>query len=447
MLSIPHLSVALLPRQFLLYQIFETSMSSPSFAGSVPKPVSEPSFAEFVLVIALMMGLISLSIDNLLPAFASIRSYFGVADANRMQLILTAYMAGFAVMQLVWGPVSDAIGRRKVLMLGLVIYTAGTLLAIVSPNYETLLLARAVQGMGGAAARVLSVAIIRDRYNGRDMARVMSLTMMIFIIVPVIAPATGSAFLVLGSWHYIFMSMLALVLVVVVWFGLRMPETLHPEYRRRLSIPNVASGIRRVMTNRASITNTLAMGLAMGCLMTYLGSAQQIFETDIYKLGHLFPLAFAMIAICMGTASFTNSRLVKRLGMHRLSRFGMVGFTVMAAVLLAQAYVYGGRPPLLVFGLSMGLAHFLLSLTMPNFNTLAMEPVGDIAGTASSFIGCVTTLMGAVIGGVIGEAYDGTIFPLACGYLGLSSLCLLVLLWSGKSERVSSGAPVIVAGE
>jgi DHA1 family bicyclomycin/chloramphenicol resistance-like MFS transporter len=427
-------------------------MMSRSLDGPAPEPVlkqaPQPSFAEFVLVIALMMGLISLSIDNLLPAFETIRSDFGVADANRMQLILTAYMGGFAVMQLVWGPVSDTIGRRKVLMLGLVIYTAGTLLAIFSRNFETLLAARAIQGLGGAAARVLSVAIIRDRYNGRDMARVMSLTMMIFIIVPVIAPATGSAFLILGSWRYIFMSMLALVLVVVFWFGLRMPETLHPEYRRPLSLSSVASGIRRVATTPASIANTLAMGLGMGCLMTYLGQAQQIFETDIYKLGHLFPLAFAMIALCMGTASFANSRLVKRLGMHRLSRFGMVGFWVMALVLLGLAVLYQGRPPLLFFGIAMGVAHFLLSLTMPNFNTLAMEPVGDIAGTASSFIGCVTTLMGALLGALIGEAYDGTIFPLACGYLGLSSLCILVLVWSSRSSSAPAGAtPILVAGE
>jgi DHA1 family bicyclomycin/chloramphenicol resistance-like MFS transporter len=417
-------------------------------AAPASKPAPEPSFVEFVLLIALMMGLVSLSIDNLLPAFESIRSYFGVADANRMQLILTAYMAGFAVMQLVWGPVSDMIGRRKVLMIGLAIYTAGTLLAIFAQNYETLLLARAVQGMGGAAGRVLSIAIIRDRYNGRDMARVMSLTLVIFIVVPVVAPAMGSAFLVLGSWHYIFMSMLALVLVVAIWFGLRMPETLHPEYRRKLSLPNVAYGIRRVTTNRASLSNMLAMGLAMGCVMTYIGCAQQIFETDIYKLGHLFPLAFGMIAVCMGAASFTNSRLVKRLGMHKLSRTGMIGFTIMAAILLAQACVYDGRPPLLMFGITMGIAHFLLSLTLPNFNTLAMEPVGDVAGTASSFIGCVTTLMGAVIGGVIGEAYNGTIFPLACGYLGLASLCLLVLLWASKSARAVAGStPVMVAGE
>ncbi|CAM5774247.1 Bcr/CflA family drug resistance efflux transporter [Labrys miyagiensis] len=426
---------------------------SRSLAGPASDPAlkqgPQPSFVEFVLVIALMMGLISLSIDNLLPAFEAIRSDFGIPDANRMQLILTAYMGGFAIMQMVWGPVSDAIGRRKVLMLGLVIYTAGTLLAIFAHSFETLLAARAIQGLGGAAARVLSVAIIRDRYTGRDMARVMSLTMMIFIVVPVVAPATGSAFLILGSWRFIFMSMLALVLVVVFWFGLRMPETLHPEYRRRLSFSGVASGIRRVATTPASIANTLAMGLAMGCLMTYLGQAQQIFETDIYGLGPYFPLAFALIAICMGTASFANSRLVKRLGMVALSRFGMVGFWLMALVLLGLAMTYNGRPPLLYFGLAMGVAHFLLSLTMPNFNTLAMEPVGDIAGTASSFIGCVTTLMGALLGALIGEAYDGTIVPLACGYLGLASLCILVLVWSSRkmASSVPGGDAVMVAGE
>lgn len=423
-------------------------------AGAALEPAvrrePQPSFAEFVVVIALMMGLSSLSIDNLLPAFSAIRWDFGIADANRMQLIITAYMAGFAVMQLAWGPISDSIGRRKVLMLGLGIYTIGTLLAIFAPSYEMLLAARAIQGLGAGSARVLSVAIVRDRFEGREMARVMSLTLMIFIIVPVIAPATGSAFLMLGDWRTIFMSMLGLVLIVVFWFGLRMPETLHPEYRRPLSFSAVAGGMRRVVTTRASLANMLAMGLAMGCLMTYLGSSQQIFETDIYKLGPLFPLAFALIAICMGLASFVNSRLVRRLGMHRLSRFGMVGFWLMAMALLGLAVLFQGRPPLIYFGIVLGVAHFLLSLTMPNFNALAMEPVGDIAGTASSFIGCVTTLMGAVLGALIGEAYDGTIFPLACGYLGLSSLCMLVLVWANQSEASAPepvAVPALVAGE
>ena len=413
---------------------------SQSLADPAARPASEPAFLEFVLIIALMMGLISLSIDNLLPAFEPIRSDLGVADANRMQLILTAYMGGFAVMQLVYGPLSDMIGRRPILLIGLFVYTAGTLLAIFAHSFEVLLVARTIQGLGGAAARVLAVAIVRDRFAGRDMARVMSLVFMIFIIVPVIAPATGTFFLMLGSWRLIFISMLSLVLVVLVWFGLRMPETLHPENRMAFALRPIGAGIRRTATERAAIGNATAMGLTMGCLMTYLGQAQQIFETDIYKLGNWFALVFAIIAICMGLANFANASLVRRLGMRRMAHFGILGFTSMAAVLLLLAFLFDGRPPLLLFGGVLAGAHFLLSLTMPNFNSLSMEPLGDIAGTASSFIGCYTTIMGAVIGMLIGQAFDGTIFPLAFGYLGLGILCVGVVTWTERGRLFTAHA-------
>ena len=405
--------------------------------GSAARPTPEPSFREFVFLIALVMALVSLSIDNLLPAFEPIRESLRVPDANQMQLIITAYMGGFAAMQLVYGPLSDMIGRRPVLILGLTIYTAGTLLAVFATSYEVLLAARVIQGLGGAAARVLAVAIVRDRFEGRDMARVMALTMMIFIIVPVVAPATGSLFLMLGGWRLIFVSMLALVLIVVVWFGLRMPETLHPEYRMPVSAAKIGDGIRRTVTTRASIGNATALGLAMACLMTYLGSSQQIFETEIYRLGHGFVVVFGLIAICMGAAAFVNSRLVQTLGMRRLAHAGICGFILVALVILAQGLIFGGRPPLLLFGVTLALAHFLLSLTMPNFNAMAMEPLGDVAGTASSFIGSYTTLAGAAGGYVFGQAFNGTILPLATAYVGLGLACLGVVLWTEKGRLFS----------
>jgi DHA1 family bicyclomycin/chloramphenicol resistance-like MFS transporter len=403
--------------------------------------MSEPSFVEFVVLIALVMGLISLSIDNLLPAFEPIRQDFGIADANELQLILTAYMAGFSLMQLVWGPLSDVVGRRPVLMLGLAIYTGGTLLAMLAHSFEVLLAARLIQGLGGAAARVLAVTIVRDRFEGRDMARVMSLTMMIFIIVPVIAPATGSLFLMLGGWHLIFGSMLALVLVVVVWFGLRMPETLRPQYRLALSASAIGRGMRRTLTTRAAIGNATAMGLMMACLMTYLNSSQQIFETEVFRLGHWFPLAFALIATSMGAASFANARLVRRLGMRRLSHGGLCGFIAVSALLLITALIYRGLPPLLLFGPALALAHFLLSLTLPNFNAMAMEPLGDIAGTASAFLGFYTTLLGALGGLLLGQAFNGTVIPLAAGYCGFSLTGLLVILWTERGHLFAPHHP------
>jgi DHA1 family bicyclomycin/chloramphenicol resistance-like MFS transporter len=288
--------------------------------------------------------------------------------------------------------------------------------------------------MGVAAARVLAVAIVRDCYEGREMARVMSLTFAVFIIVPVFAPAIGSATLLIGNWHFLFTSMLALAVVLAVWFGLRMPETLHPEYRLPLSAGRIFEGVRLTVTTRASIGYSTAVGLMFACLMGYVGSAQQIFETDVYALGPLFPVAFGLIAAVMGVASIVNSRLVRRLGMRRLSHAGVLGYLAVSVVQVAVALAYDGRPPLLLFGLILASNQFLASLTLSNFNAMAMEPLGAVAGTASSFTGFYTTLIGALLGLLVGQAFDGTVLPLGIGYVCFSVLTVLVVLWTEKGR-------------
>jgi DHA1 family bicyclomycin/chloramphenicol resistance-like MFS transporter len=395
---------------------------------------STPSFPEFVLLIALVMSLGSLSIDNLLPAFGPIQDDLGISDPNDLQLLVTTYMVPFAIMQAVYGPVSDVIGRRPTLMIGLAIYLVGGLIATTAGSFSVLLIGRAVQGAGLAATRVLTVAIIRDRYAGRQMARVMSITMMVFIIVPIVAPASGSLLLLLGSWHLIFGTIVGVALLVGSWFYVRMPETLHPEYRRSFSFSQVTSAIQTTISTPISIGYATGIGLMMGCLMAYIGSAQQIFETEVYHLGALFPVVFGCIATFMGAASFTNATLVQRLGMRRLSHIGICGFTLVAAVQLALALVYDGRPPLLLYAGIFALNQFLFSLTVPNFNSIAMAPLGSIAGTAASFIGSYTTLLGALLGLVIGRSFNGTVIPLSLGYLGLGAACLGVILWTEKGR-------------
>lgn len=395
---------------------------------------SMPRFGEFVALIAVMMGLTALSIDNLLPAFPAIQAAFQIADANQLQLLVYVYMLGFGVMQLAYGPISDVIGRRPTLMVGLAVYAVGCLLAALAPSFQVLLIARIVQGMGVAAARVLAIAIVRDCYEGREMARVMSLTFAVFIIVPVFAPAVGSATLLIGNWHFLFASMLALGIVVAIWFGLRMPETLHPQYRLPLSARRIAEGMRLTVTTRVSIGYATAVGLMFGSLMAYVGSAQQIFETEVYGLGPLFPVAFGVIAAVMGVASIVNSRLVRRLGMRRLSHAGILGYVVVSLIQVLVALAFEGRPPLLLFGLILASNQFLASLTLSNFNAMAMEPLGAIAGTASSFIGFYTTLVGALLGLTVGQAFDGTVMPLGVGYLCFSVLAVLVVLWTEKGR-------------
>jgi DHA1 family bicyclomycin/chloramphenicol resistance-like MFS transporter len=403
----------------------------------------DPSFAEFVALISFTMGLMSLSIDNLLPAFGAIQSSFGIADASEMQLLISTYMGAFALMQIFYGPLSDIIGRRPALMIGLAVYCVGTVIAIFAQSFGLLLVARAIQGMGGAAIRVLVVAIVRDRYSGREMARVMSLIIMVFIVVPVFAPAIGSLFLWLGGWRLIFISMLALAGLVVTGFALRMPETLHPEYRFPFSLRRILEGALQTVTTRASIGYASAMGLTMGVLFGYLMSSPQIFQTEVYGLGPLFPIAFGTIAAVLGVASFVNSRLVRRLGMRRLSHFGLCAFIVMASLLLGAALLFAGRPPLALFGPLLAASLFLMSLMMVNFNTMAMEPLGAIAGTASSIIGLYTTLAGTLLGLLIGQAFDGTVIPLGVGFLLLGVVGLLVVLWTerGRLFRPQSADP------
>jgi len=399
-----------------------------------PARARDPSFGEFVALISFTMGLMSLSIDNLLPAFGAIQASFGIADANEMQLIISAYMIAFALMQIVYGPLSDVIGRRPTMLIGLAVYGVGTLIAIFAPSFGLLLAGRAVQGMGAAAIRVLVVAIVRDRYSGREMARVMSLIIMVFIVVPVFAPAIGSLFLWLGGWRLIFISMLALLVLVVAGFGLRMPETLHPEYRFPFSMRRILDGALQTVTTRASLGYATAMGLTMGILFGYLNSSQQIFQTEVYGLGPLFPIAFGSIAAVLGVASYVNSRLVRRLGMRRLSHFGICAFLLVAMLLLGVTLAFAGRPPLVLFGPLLAASLFLMSLMMVNFNAMAIEPLGAVAGTASSVIGLYTSLAGALFGLLVGQEFNGTVIPLSVGFLLLGILCLLVVLWTERGR-------------
>ncbi|WP_244470230.1 multidrug effflux MFS transporter [Microvirga vignae] len=394
-----------------------------------------------MLLIALVMSLGSLSIDNLLPAFGPIQADFGIADPNDLQLLITTYMVPFAIMQAVYGPVSDVIGRRPTLMVGLAVYLIGGVVATTAASFSMLLIGRAIQGAGLAATRVLTVAIIRDRFAGCEMARVMSITMMVFIIVPMLAPTSGSLLLLLSTWRIIFAAILGFAVLVAVWFYNRMPETLHPEYRRSFAFGQVSSAVRSTVSTRISIGYATAMALMMGCLMSYIGSAQQIFETEVYGLGAMFPLVFGCIAAFMGAASFTNATLVRRLGMRRLSHIGICGFALVAAVQLGVAVLYDGRPPLLLYAAIFAVNQFLYSLTVPNFNSIAMVPLAALAGTASSFIGAYTTLVGALFGLVIGRSFNGTVIPLSIGYLCLGTACLVVVLWIEKGRLFLRSQP------
>lgn len=392
-----------------------------------------PAFVEFVGLIALAMGLTALSIDVLLPAFPPIQAAYALTDPNRPQLLVYAYMIGFGLAQLVYGPAADIVGRRPVMVVGLAIYAAATLVALFAPSFEVLIAARLVQGIGTAAARILALAIVRDRFEGREMARVMSLTMMVFLLVPIVAPAIGAAILEAGNWHLVFAVMLVLDLVLLVWFLARMPETLRPEYRVTFSAAGIGRGFALTGTNRTAFGYGTGLGLMFGCIMAYVGSAQQIF-VEVYGLGRLFPVVFAAIALAMAAATLVNTRLVRRVGMRRMANGGLIGFVAVAVIQVAVVALSGGRPPLWLFMTVLAAEQFLLSLVLPNYNALAMEPLGEVAGTASSVIGFYTTLLGALAGLVVGQAFDGTVLPMSLGYAAFGALALAVVAWTERGR-------------
>jgi DHA1 family bicyclomycin/chloramphenicol resistance-like MFS transporter len=403
------------------------------------EPISaEIRFPEFVALIAGMMALTALSIDVMLPALPTIAGAFAISDANQQQLVVTAYLLGFAVGQPLCGPLSDRFGRKPVVIAGLCVYAAGSLGAVLAPDFSALLLSRAAQGLGAASPRIMAMAIVRDRFAGRAMARVMSFVMMVFIIVPILAPALGEGILALAPWRWIFGFLTVAGLLALLWSALRLPETRHREDRMPLSFGALALALRTVLRDRCSIGYTIALGFMFGNLMSYIGSAQQIF-VDTYGLGSLFPVAFGGIACFMALSSLVNSRLVMRLGMRRISHAALLAYIgVCGAMAIAG---YPEQPPLLVFCGFLAATFFFFGLTVPNFNAMAMEPLGHVAGMASSVLGSYTTTAGAFFGWLIGQAYDGTVRPLEIGLSVMAVLALATVLITERGRLFVHGRP------
>lgn len=397
---------------------------------------SDQSFPEFVGLIALMMALTALSIDIMLAALPDIAATYGLADPNDRQLVITAYLLGFAAGQPVCGPLSDRFGRKPVLTAGVVVFSIGAIGALVSPSYDALLWARALMGLGAAAPRIMAISIVRDRFAGRGMARVMSFVMMVFIIIPVVAPSFGAFILLSGHWNWIFGALLVAGLLLMGWAWLRLPETLPPEERRPLSAESLRYAAATVVTTRQTVGYTIGMGFMFGALMTYIGSAQQVFM-DVYGLtAATFPLAFAVVASVMVLASLVNARLVGRLGMRRVSHAAVLGF-VAAGVALA-AFGFPAHPPLFVLMAFLMVCFFCFGLIAPNFNALAMEPLGRIAGMGSSLTGFYGTAGGAVFGWIAGQAFDGTVRPLTMAFALYGTLALVCVLVTERGRLLNA---------
>jgi DHA1 family bicyclomycin/chloramphenicol resistance-like MFS transporter len=406
-----------------------------SASDAAPKraPHAGIGFAEFVALMAGLMAVNALAVDSMLPALPQIAADLGIRHENQQQWIITAYLLGLGACQIVYGPIADRFGRKPTLLVGIGIYCLSSIVAAFAGSFAMMMLARVLQGVGSAAARVLVVAVVRDCYEGRRMAHVMSLALIVFLTVPILAPSLGQGVMLLGSWHWIFVVLAVFSGVLGLWTLLRLPETLHPENRLPLRFGRVGLAFRIVLTNRFSVGYMLAMTCVMGALFGFINSAQQVFVGAL-GAGELFPLLFAGIALAIAAASFTNSRIVERLGMRMVSHVAIIGFTLSAA--LNAGLALSGHQTLLGFALLQALTMFCFGLTGPNFGAMAMEPVGHVAGTASSVQGFVTTLGGALLGFAIGQQFDGTAAPMLLGFAGLGGLSIvIVFLTEGRLFR------------
>lgn len=404
-----------------------------SASSASSRDVSRP---EFIALIAGLMALNALAIDVMLPALPYMGHALGVVDENDRHFVLTAYMLGFGAAQLAFGPLSDRFGRRAPLFVGLVIYAAAACAAVFSPNFATLLALRFVQGVGAAGTRVIATSVVRDRFHGRAMAEVMSLVFMVFMIVPVVAPAIGQVILLTGPWEYIFLFMAAVSVAITVWAVLRLPETLAPERRRPLRADVVLDGFRIVLSNRSAIMYGLAGTFIFSALFGFINTSQQIY-VDIYGLGALFPLAFAFQASLMAVSSYTNSRMVRRIGMRRLSHAAILIFTAVSGLWLVLALTL--PMPLWLFMTLLCVIMFMFGWSASNMNSLSLEPLGAVAGTASSVFGFIQTVGGAVLGTIVGSFFDGTVVPIAAGYVVFGVLALGCILIAEKGRLFGVG--------
>ncbi|MEO0961811.1 MAG: multidrug effflux MFS transporter [Pseudomonadota bacterium] len=394
-------------------------MSSPS----APEPASSPALAlprwELVAMVAALMALNALAIDVFIPALQDIGEALSVEDENRRQFVITAYIMGFGIAQLFYGTISDRFGRRPVLMFGLAVYVGASALASYVPNFESLLAVRFIQGIGTAATRVIAVSVVRDTFGGARMASVMSLVMMVFMAVPLIAPNIGQLIILFGDWQSVFWVTGILGAVMAVWSYIRLPETLHPEYRMPLTFTRVSAAFKVVVTTRASFGYALATALTFAVLFAFISQAEQLF-TQTFGLGDYFTLAFSGTVVFMAAASFMNSRLVERMGMRRLSHTALMCFGGLILLALALALGLGEAFPFWLFSLMIASIFACFGFIGTNFNALAMDPLGHVAGTASSVLGFLQTFVGGVLGAIIGYMYDGTAVPLFAGYLMLA---------------------------
>lgn len=397
---------------------------------------------EFIAMMAMLQALQALSIDAMLPALGVMASDLGTSDPNQRQLVVGVYLIASGFGALLPGSLADRYGRRPVLFASLGLYIVFGLGCALASDLRMLLVLRALQAIGSAGLIVLPSAIIRDRFGGDRMASMLSIVSVVFMIVPILAPAVGQLILLFAGWRWIFGGIALMALLVGGWVYLRLPETLHPEYRQKIEPLTIGANMWTAATNRASMGYVIGSALVMGGLFGYINSAQQL-VVEHFGAGQSFPLLFAASAIGMALASFTNSRIVERFGARRVSHGALLAFIMVSALQVWVAFSPGET--LWTFMPLIAANICLIGFIGANFGSIALQPFARIAGAAASLQAFVRMVIGAGLGALIGQAYDDSARPLALALLlgGIASLGLVLYSENGRLFRrlLPPGAP------
>ncbi len=398
------------------------------------------SQGEFIAMIAMMFATIAFSIDAMLPALPEIGATLSPDDTNRAQLIVTAFVMGMGVGTFFTGPLSDAFGRKPVIFVGSGLYCLGALASYFSQSMETILISRLLMGLGAAAPRVVAIAIVRDLYVGRDMARIMSLAMMIFTLVPAFAPLMGTGIIAISSWRGIFAAFALFSVITVLWMAIRLEEPLKKENRRPFRLPQLIAALREMMAHPTVRLSILAQTFCMAMLFTMIVMVQQVYEV-VFDRAETFPVWFMVVALMAGSASFLNASLVGRVGMRRMVTWAL-GVQIAGSTLmfLTTGINFGDPLGFYIFVAWQTSVFFMVGLTLGNLNAIAMEPMGHIAGMAASVMGAIATVAAAFIAAPVGLLFDGTIVPMVGGVLTTAVLAFLTMLWMGRVEAMTAPA-------
>ncbi|MFK7791233.1 MAG: MFS transporter [Devosiaceae bacterium] len=395
-------------------------------------PLIQPGRAEFVALAAILMSIIALSVDIMLPAFGAMSDHFALTNDNDRQAIITIIFVGLMVGQLVFGPLSDYIGRKPAILIGIGFHIAGSLLCIFASDFTMLLIGRFLQGFGGAGPRIAIVALIRDRFEGPKMAQVMSITLTIFILVPTFAPAIGQVILLVAPWQALFAALLAMAVIGGTWLTLRQPET-HTQ-RAPFHAEQLIASARMVLTTPVTVLYAMAAGCAFGTLLGYIVSSQQILQ-DLYGTGDLFAFYFGLTAAFVALSNTVNAWLVSRYSMEKITASAIAAQVLWSLGFYAWLLASGQTPSLMVWIVFISVTLFLVGMTFGNYNAIALRPLGKVAGIASSITASIQSLISVVVAASVGAAFAMNVTPVVIGSLLMGLVASMLMIVARRLEQ------------